>query len=92
MPDNVDATSHHTNVRDLLRAHLKPETLDSDNMWLCSGCQNKVCATKAQLYSELPKAMMIHLKRFRFDQVRARLYLCIYTCVYFGDHIYFILL
>jgi ubiquitin C-terminal hydrolase len=43
-------------------------------MWLCSGCQNKVRATKEQQYSQLPQAVMIHLKRFRYDPVRATLF------------------
>jgi ubiquitin C-terminal hydrolase len=80
MPDHTEGTAGaaatgaapitHCQLRDLLHKHLQPETLDADNMWLCSGCQNKVCATKAQAYSQLPRAMMMHLKRFRYDPVR----------------------
>jgi hypothetical protein len=69
-----EASSASQQLSDLWHKHLQPETLDADNMWLCSGCQNKVRATKEQQYSQLPQAVMIHLKRFRYDPVRATLF------------------
>lgn len=56
-------------LKELFATHLKPEVLDEENKWQCSGCQEKVRATKAQEYSSLPQLMMVHLKRFRYDPV-----------------------
>lgn len=56
-------------LNDLIRTHLTPEVLDEENKWQCSGCGEKVRATKAQEYQNLPQLMMLHLKRFRFDPV-----------------------
>jgi ubiquitin C-terminal hydrolase len=58
-------------LQSLLHRHLQPETLDAENKWQCSGCQEKVCATKTPEYQQLPTAVMVHLKRFRYDPVSA---------------------
>ena len=68
MPENNNESS--CQLTELFMKHLKSEVLDAENMWLCSNCQTKVCATKSQQYESLPKSMMVHLKRFRFDPVR----------------------
>lgn len=68
MPDSSD-TGAHCALTDLIRTHLQPEVLDVENMWQCSGCGNKVRASKAQEYVQLPGLMMLHLKRFRYDPV-----------------------
>ncbi len=67
MPDS-DATTH-CELTDLIRTHLQPEVLDAENMWQCSGCGDKVRASKGQEYLQLPGMMMLHLKRFRYDPV-----------------------
>lgn len=75
--DIPDATTDGTTapslqLRELLHRHLQPETLDAENKWLCSGCQNKVCAAKSQEYGQLPQDLVVHLKRFRYDPVSNR--------------------
>ena len=79
LPDNLEShdleeggvlsSSPGTLLSDLLSSFIKPEVLDVDNKWECSGCKNKVQATKAQEVSGLPSRMFLHLKRFRFDPV-----------------------
>jgi ubiquitin C-terminal hydrolase len=73
-PDYVaDATSNLNSIffelTDLLKTQMQPEVLDEDNKWECGKCKEKVQASKFQKYEKLPKTLMIHLKRFRFDPV-----------------------
>lgn len=56
-------------LKDLFESHFQPEILDEANKWQCSGCNELVRAEKTQEYVQLPQMLMIHLKRFRFDQV-----------------------
>ena len=45
----------------------RKETLDSDNQWRCSGCNQYVCATKQLTVFRPPLSLCIQLKRFTFD-------------------------
>lgn len=56
-------------LSELLGLHMRTETLDSDNKWLCSGCNDRVQALKYHEYKILPKSLMIHFKRFRYNTV-----------------------
>ena len=56
-------------LNELIRTHLQPEILDEENKWTCGGCGAKVRANKTQEYVQLPKLLMMHLKRFRYDAV-----------------------
>ena len=51
----------------LLAQHMKPEVLDADNKWTCSGCNVSVQACKSARYTTLPSSLFIHLKRFRYN-------------------------
>ena len=53
----------------LLKLHMQIEILDPDNMWQCSGCNDRVQALKYHEYTVLPKSLMIHFKRFRYNTV-----------------------
>jgi ubiquitin carboxyl-terminal hydrolase 8 len=76
VPDDREAESDLTRVplSTLLKNLISPETLDDDNRWECTGCKEKVCASKAQHIDSLPPVLAIHLKRFRFDPVSTLLY------------------
>ena len=63
------ATQQSVELSALLRLHMQIETLDPDNMWHCSGCNDKVQALKYHEYTVLPKSLMIHFKRFRYNTV-----------------------
>lgn len=80
LPDNLeqieaaaestkDTKSLSVNLVDILGALVKPEILDADNKWECSGCSSRVQAAKSQEYDSLPPRLFVHLKRFRFDPV-----------------------
>ena len=62
-------TQQSVELSTLLRLHMQIETLDPDNMWHCSGCNDKVQALKYHEYTVLPKSLMIHFKRFRYNTV-----------------------
>jgi ubiquitin C-terminal hydrolase len=61
--------SEKLELRDLLESHMQFETLDTDNMWECSGCCNRVQAVKYNEYMSLPPSLMIHLNRLRYNTV-----------------------
>ena len=45
----------------------KPETLDRDNLWYCSGCKEHVQATKTMKLMRLPEILIVQLKRFEWN-------------------------
>lgn len=45
----------------------KPETLDRDNLWYCSVCQEHVQATKTLQLMHVPEILIIQLKRFEWN-------------------------
>lgn len=47
--------------------YLKPEILDKDNQYNCSGCDKKVDAKKGQRIEKLPDHLMIVMNRFTLD-------------------------
>lgn len=51
-------------LSDCLQSFSERYTLDSDNKWKCSGCNQMVCATKEMGVDSCPKILLIHLKRF----------------------------
>lgn len=77
--ENEEAVSKGYSLVELIDAQLQPETLEDDNKWECDQCKKKVLATKALEYQTLPRLLLLHLKRFRFDPVCVKLVLC---CIY----------
>eukprot|EP01035_Chromulina_nebulosa_P018591 gene18591-24318_t len=51
---------------------MTPETLDENNKWECNQCNQKVQALKTLEYKQLPKSLVVHLKRTRFDPITRR--------------------
>jgi ubiquitin C-terminal hydrolase len=71
--ESVTDKSNIIKLEDIMKAYVKPEILDDDNKWTCSGCSNKVKASKSQMIEQLPSRLLLHMKRFRFDPVN-----CVY--------------
>jgi len=46
---------------------VKGEILDGENKYTCQGCSSKVKAEKILSIKQLPKSLIIALKRFDYD-------------------------
>lgn len=55
-------------LSDALEAFASEECLSGSNSWACERCQRRVEATKRMELYKLPPVVMLHLKRFTFDQ------------------------
>lgn len=56
------------NLEDALRLFLAEETLTGSERWKCPKCKGRVDATKKIDVWKLPPVLVVHLKRFEFDQ------------------------
>lgn len=56
-------------VSESLEAFSMEEHLTDGDRWLCERCDKKVNATKRMELYKLPPAIMLHLKRFRYDDL-----------------------
>ena len=56
-------------IDSMLRKLLVRETLDGENKWFCEKCNEKVAAAKFITFQSLAPALVIQLKRFRYDPV-----------------------
>lgn len=54
-------------LQDCLHLYLKIETLDGANQWYCNKCKDHVDATRKIDIWILPPVLIIHLKRFKYD-------------------------
>ena len=62
------AHGFHASVADALAAHLGEETTDAANAVDCANCQKRErVAVWTELWS-LPEVLIIHLKRFHFEE------------------------
>lgn len=59
-----------TTLERALSEFVTPETLSGDNKWRCSGCNEKVEATKGLHFSVLPDILTVQLKRFVYDPIK----------------------
>lgn len=55
-------------LSDCLRLYLEREKLTGDNQWYCSKCKTHRDATKKTDLWILPPILIVHLKRFRFNE------------------------
>eukprot|EP00929_Paragymnodinium_shiwhaense_P107024 TRINITY_DN72990_c0_g1_i1.p1 TRINITY_DN72990_c0_g1~~TRINITY_DN72990_c0_g1_i1.p1 ORF type:complete len:602 (-),score=107.94 TRINITY_DN72990_c0_g1_i1:168-1973(-) len=55
-------------VTDALEKYLEEETLTGDEQWYCEKCKKKVDAKKRIELWKLPPVLVLHLKRFEYDQ------------------------
>ena len=56
---------HKRNILESLQLYVDGEVLEGDNKYMCEG--SKVDAVKRVCIKELPKTLILHLKRFEFD-------------------------
>eukprot|EP01037_Dinobryon_pediforme_P020999 gene20999-21751_t len=66
MPEFV-VNSESPVIDSMLRKLLVRETLDGENKWFCEKCNEKVAAAKFITFQSLAPALVIQLKRFRYD-------------------------
>lgn len=57
--------SSEIQLHQCLQEFKQSETLDEDNKWYCSRCQEHVQATKTLEIYRVPKILIISLKRFK---------------------------
>lgn len=58
---------NNSSLEEALRNYVRPEVLDDDNKYECSGCTKKVRAVKGQIFEKLPQVLVIQLNRFTFN-------------------------
>ncbi|KAF9938245.1 hypothetical protein BGZ67_000390 [Mortierella alpina] len=54
-------------LEESLQLYVQGEILDGDNKYKCSGCDKHVDAIKRACIKELPRNLILHLKRFDYD-------------------------
>lgn len=54
-------------VEDCVEKFLEGEQLDEMNAWYCPGCKKHVCALKMIALWSVPDILILHLKRFQFE-------------------------
>mmetsp|Transcript_8792 Transcript_8792/g.21463 ORF Transcript_8792/g.21463 Transcript_8792/m.21463 type:complete len:1215 (+) Transcript_8792:406-4050(+) len=54
-------------VEDCIEKFLEGEQLDEMNAWYCHGCKKHVCALKMIALWSVPDILILHLKRFQFE-------------------------
>jgi len=54
-------------VEDCIEKFLEGEQLDEMNAWYCQGCKKHVCALKMIALWSVPDILILHLKRFQFE-------------------------
>ncbi len=70
---SVPITSKTTTLYDCLDIFSNPETLDTDNLWLCEHCKQRSQANKRITLWKTPNVLIIGLKRFNFHGSAAKI-------------------
>ena len=70
--DDTKKTSHKdisndVDVKRCLDSYTRPEFLDGDNQYLCSGCNKKNDAVRSLVFERLPPVLNLQLARYVFD-------------------------
>jgi len=60
-------------LEDLLRSFTRIESLSGENLYDCSGCGQKQAATKQLTICSPPSTLILHLKRFSFQEYGKKL-------------------
>ena len=64
---SLPMTSECRSLQDCMELYLAPEKLHGDNQWYCSKCKTHRDAIKKTDIWILPPILIVHLKRFKFD-------------------------
>eukprot|EP00970_Alexandrium_tamarense_P013269 scaffold3306_cov287-Alexandrium_tamarense.AAC.1 len=59
--------SNDVDVKRCLDSYTRPEFLDGDNQYLCSGCNKKNDAVRSLVFERLPPVLNLQLARYVFD-------------------------
>ncbi len=78
----LNLTVKSSNLMESLEQFVRGELLDGDNAYFCEKCQEKRSAIKRMCIRQLPKTLVIQLKRFHYDWETNR-------AVKFDDHFEF---
>lgn len=78
----LNLTVKSSNLLESLEQFVRGELLDGDNAYFCEKCQEKRSAIKRMCIRQLPKTLVIQLKRFHYDYETNR-------AVKFDDHFEF---
>ena len=78
----LNLTVKSNNLLESLEQFVRGELLDGDNAYFCEKCQEKRSAIKRMCIRQLPKTLVIQLKRFHYDYDTNR-------AVKFDDHFEF---
>jgi len=65
---SVPVSGSMRQVTDAIETYLEEEVLEGDEKWFCRHCEKKVDARKKIDLWKLPPVLVLHLKRFEFDQ------------------------
>lgn len=65
---SVPVTRTMRTIEDAIRSFLQEELLTDDERWFCDRCNKKVNAKKKIDLWKLPPVLVVHLKRFEFNQ------------------------
>ena len=63
----LNLTVKSSNLLESLEQFVRGELLDGDNAYFCEKCQEKRSAIKRMCIRQLPKTLVIQLKRFHYD-------------------------
>ena len=66
---DAEKKQKNPDIHECLREFSKAETLDRDNLWYCSNCKEHVQATKTMQLMHVPEILVLHLKRFEWNNV-----------------------
>ena len=65
--NEFEQTPANGSIEEALFKYLVPTTLEGDNAYSCSGCNNKTTAKKGDRLDRLPKILTLQLARFTLD-------------------------
>jgi ubiquitin C-terminal hydrolase len=66
------STSTNIDLYDCLSEYFKTDTLDAQNKLFCQHCQNLSIAQMRFRIKQLPKILIIHLKRFSYNGTKLK--------------------
>lgn len=64
---NLEVVEHKkpTDIRDLIRKFIKPETLDMNNMYTCMKCKQESLAEREMSIFKVPRYLVFHLSKLK---------------------------
>ena len=69
-PDDYDIDNEHVTLDELIRYNFRDIEFKDDNLYHCDKCNQKNEAIKKQVLKQLPKYLLIYIKRFEYVKNR----------------------